>query len=541
MARSGAPEPIYSVTGPSVSVTKDGGNTFNRPLTLGYAPPTFQSIAFPPTSWSQVAVQNNNVYVIWDSFLPTPLGNPNTVSLAFSRSVDGGGSFGKAITLGNPVCNDGSGCFAAQVAAAGSGVYAAWADDGDNIVQPGNRIRFVSSMNSGQDFTQPADVTAGLLGGFSSHPKMAVTDRNVYLTWLVVNAPLCTPGGLVLIAGSPVIGQGVLFGNAISLNEPPPPPVGQPCQPLTSDAGPGEQEITAQGNTFYAVWSATTSGPTRGVYFTSGSPNSYGGVDFTTPLLISSSAGNAAVPQVAVDGSDIYIVWQDTLSGAILLSTSTDGGRTWNGGQSTQPGRPISVSNTPGPSQAPQLVAAGGNAYIVWADGTPGNQCIRLAGAAPTANGPTIQTSLIMNPVTTFGSNSPRITESGGQIYVTWWDNSIWLRASQPVSIALTLPPDQDVVTVKQGVDAKTIVEAHLLAGFAQPISFSAVASSLPLFAGPIALSPSSCIPAGITSSCTVAVDIPTSAATLPKTYNTDHCCPAKLFHQPGTPAESVS
>lgn len=505
--------------GPSLSVSANAGTTFNSPLVLGFPPLSGQQGAFYP----QIAVQNNYVYSIWDSFDGEPMGAPNAVSLAFSTSSDSGSTFNAPATLGHPLCSGGNECNRPQIATLDSNVYAVWGDDGDSalILRKGWRIWLVSSENNGQTFTSPVDVTNGLNTGFASNPRIAVSDNNVFVTWININSAPCDPGGLLLKPGLFTPGQGVQFGTITSLNEPPtqacPPP------PLTSDLAPNEQQIVSNANNFYAVWTANIGPPlpNRGVYFTAGSINSFGGISFSPPMVIGGNSGNPAVPQIALDGSNIYVVWQDNSSGAILLSTSTDGGQHWNGSSNNQPGPPLVVSNTLGPPQAPQIVAGGGNAYVVWADGTPGNACIRLAGVTATPNGPALQTSLIMNPLTTFGGNSPKIAESGGQVYVIWWDNNIMFRGSQPVSFILTFSSGQSNISVGEGVDAKTTIAVDLLSGFAQPISFSALPPTLPIGAGPIVFNPPSCLPTGTPPVCTTSVDIPTSAATQPNTYNT--------------------
>jgi hypothetical protein len=75
---------------------------------------------------------------------------------------------------------------------------------------------------------------------------------------------------------------------------------------------------------------------------------------------------NSIIPVItsSEDGKDVYVLWQDDLTktGAtdIFFRKSNDYGNTF--------GDSINLSDTPGISRLAQMVALGGNLYVVWSD-----------------------------------------------------------------------------------------------------------------------------------------------------------------------------
>ncbi len=78
---------------------------------------------------------------------------------------------------------------------------------------------------------------------------------------------------------------------------------------------------------------------------------------------------------MAIDGSNIYIVWSDNTYGnrEIVMKRSSDGGATW----STQ-----RFTNIAGSSSNPSIEVDGSNIYVVWHDDTYGNNEIFLKRSA---------------------------------------------------------------------------------------------------------------------------------------------------------------
>ncbi len=97
------------------------------------------------------------------------------------------------------------------------------------------------------------------------------------------------------------------------------------------------------------------------------------GLTLGTEVNLSNNVGLSQQQQIATSGSDIHVVWTDAFSGKILYSKSTDGGTTFNGGS---PGTPIILSTTSGQNQNPQIAVSGSNVYVIWNNATSGNSDI---------------------------------------------------------------------------------------------------------------------------------------------------------------------
>jgi hypothetical protein len=90
--------------------------------------------------------------------------------------------------------------------------------------------------------------------------------------------------------------------------------------------------IGVSSDTVHVVWADRYSSTKGAVYYTQ-SPDS--GLTWSTPIAISDTAGNAWNPAIAVNGSNIHVVWRviDPLNNAHRASWYThsfDGGNTWS-------------------------------------------------------------------------------------------------------------------------------------------------------------------------------------------------------------------
>ena len=91
-----------------------------------------------------------------------------------------------------------------------------------------------------------------------------------------------------------------------------------------------------------------------------------GGQTFSAPKNISNNTGISRVPQLAVSGNNVYVIWEDNTPGNfdIFLAVSTDGGQTFSA--------PKNISNNAGDSFDANITALGNNVYISWKDNTSG-------------------------------------------------------------------------------------------------------------------------------------------------------------------------
>ena len=91
---------------------------------------------------------------------------------------------------------------------------------------------------------------------------------------------------------------------------------------------------------------------------------------------MSNNTGNSFRPQIATSGNNVYVTWDDTISGNadIFFAVSNNNGTSF--------GTPINLSNNTGFSQIPQIAVIGNNVYTTWQDTTPGNTDIFVITSA---------------------------------------------------------------------------------------------------------------------------------------------------------------
>src|SRR5438270_12301037 len=98
---------------------------------------------------------------------------------------------------------------------------------------------------------------------------------------------------------------------------------------------------------------------------------------FCHSTIISRSPRKSFVPQIAVSGSNVYVVWgmssgnnynnkSGTGNSNIFFRSSTDNGTTF--------GNAINLSHdNNGTSSSPKIAVSGSNVYVVWSDSITGN------------------------------------------------------------------------------------------------------------------------------------------------------------------------
>ena len=325
----------------------------------------------------QIATAGNNVYVIWFD------GTPGNNEIFFAASNNNGTSFGTPINLSN---NTGF-SVVPQIAAIGNNVYVTWQDD----ETPGNAdIFFAASNNNGTSFSTPINLSNNT--GSSGQPQIAVSDNNVYVTWIDN-----TPGNAdIFFAASN--NNGTSFSTPINLSN----NIGTSFSP----------QIATLGNNVYVTWRDNTPG-NDDIFFAASNNN---GTSFGTPINLSNNTGSSFSPQIAAIGNNVYVTWGDITPGNadILFAASNNNGTSFS--------TPINLSNNTGSSFSPQIAAIGNNVYVTWIDNTPGNADIFFA--ASNNNGTSFSTPINLSN-NTGGSFNPQIAASGNNnVYVTWEDDT---------------------------------------------------------------------------------------------------------------------
>ena len=147
----------------------DGGKNFKNITNLSNT----ISISERPT----ITAYDNNVYVIWIEDIQ------NETNILFRKSTDGGNTFDQTIHLGSsghakvPVLPKG-------IAAFGDNVYVVWrhlTEDGET-----GSILLRSSKDAGNTFGEAIKISGN--AAFTSSPKVATSNNNVYVVWDTIYA-----------------------------------------------------------------------------------------------------------------------------------------------------------------------------------------------------------------------------------------------------------------------------------------------------------------------------------------------------------------
>lgn len=137
-------------------------------------------------------------------------------------------------------------------------------------------------------------------------------------------------------------------------------------------------------------------------------------VVFENATNLTNNERDSVYGQVAASGSDVYVIWQDSISGRnydIFITKSVDSGTSF--------GTPLNLSNNIGFSEHPQLSASGGSVYAVWADNTPGNREVLFSRS--TDNGTSFEGSRNLSNDAS-DSHNQEMAAFADNVYVVWAD-----------------------------------------------------------------------------------------------------------------------
>ncbi|HKU50029.1 MAG TPA: sialidase family protein [Nitrososphaera sp.] len=181
-------------------------------------------------------------------------------------------------------------------------------------------------------------------------------------------------------------------------------------------ANPGNSfgpQIAVSGSNVYVIWTQLNADASLADVFFRGSTDN--GVTWGSKIKISSSGTNTnfGTPHIATSGSNVYITWQDTGADDVFFRRSTDEGASWKS--------IVNLSDNTGQSSDPQVAASGSTVYVVWYDRTPGNYEILLERSND--GGGTWED---VQNISNNGGDSfdPQITVSDSYTYIVWRDSS---------------------------------------------------------------------------------------------------------------------
>ncbi|MFQ5969793.1 MAG: sialidase family protein [Nitrososphaerales archaeon] len=325
----------------------------------------------------KIAVSGSNVYVVWEDFTP---GNWN---ILFRASTDNGASFGNIVNVSNTAEESGR----AQIAVSDSNVYVVWQD----FTARKFDILFRASTDNGASFgnTVKLNNDAGFLSDprRSDPPQIAVSGSSIYVVWV--------DSGEVFFTGSK--DNGASFSSAIELSN--------------NAAFNGvffRPQIAVSGSSIYVVW--VDSGE---VFFTGSKDN---GASFSSTFNLSTASKNATAPKrsdlpdIAVSGSSVYVVWVDYIPGNydIFLRASKDNGASFSSA--------IELTKIAALSDLPHIAVSGSNVYVMWVDFNLGHG-LDMFFRASKDNGATFGSAVNLSRNIAFAALPP-IAVSGSNVYV---------------------------------------------------------------------------------------------------------------------------
>jgi hypothetical protein len=358
----------------------DGGLSFSKAINIS------DNAGF--SQHPQIAVSGSKVYLAWTDDTSA------NKQILFRMSSDEGTSFGKTIKL-----SDGLGeSYNQEISAYGNNVYIVWenkcsntnhvrdtsstntidinndikgtSDAGDkySIENFDDRILFKASTDGGNSFKNEKIITTRVGGVAQMYPKITASGNDVYLTWSL-GMPTSRAQDRVNDYQINAIDreQGIFFTKSSDSGE----SFTKIIKVNSRSSHAGESQIAASGNKVYIVWSGNSDNLIpNDLFFIKSTDN---GNSFTTESSLSKKSSLNA--ELAVNGNNVYIIWQDFLrptNQEILIKKSSDGGETFTDTSTN-------ISNNKGTSECPSISISQNVIYTLWEDDTPGNHEIYFA------------------------------------------------------------------------------------------------------------------------------------------------------------------
>ena len=353
------------------------------------------------SQWARISSSGNHVYCVWHDYR-SPTGS---VDIYFNYSSDNGQTWQSDQHIDASAAD--SSMYPA-VASTGNFVYAAWQDN-----RSGNEdIYFNRSTNNGLTWGTPIRIDLGDSPGAnnSTYARLACQGNNVYCMWKDMRT-----GGTYLPYFNYSTNNGATW-QAISIQ-------------LSQGSGywcqlPLRGGLECTGSYVYACW--VDDRDSTGIYQVFFDRSTNNGVNWGSDIRVSDSGITCYNPSMDVQGSYVYIGWEDNrLTGStsddIFFDYSPDNGLTW---QTPDIG---SVDLAAGiPAIAVDIKSDGNYVYATWYDS-------RRFGMGPgdiyfnrsTNNGAVWQTDARINTGTQpFGlqNNYPVMSAGNGYVNIGWAD-----------------------------------------------------------------------------------------------------------------------
>jgi hypothetical protein len=328
----------------------------------------------------QIALYNNNLYVVWSD---DSTGNGD---IYFKRSVDNGTTFGSVENLSNSPGNSTD----PQIALYNNNLYVVWSDD-----STGNGdIYFKRSVDNGSTFDTVNNISKNNTGS-SSDPQIGTSSNNVYVVWTDTSSSKSE------IYYRQSIDGGVKFGGLKEISK---------TKSINGEFALYPQ-IIAFGNNVFIAWQDKVLGGNE-IFFRASID---GGNKFTGIKNLSrNNTGDSITPVLAANANNTLVVWSDTSPGKseILLRSSLDNGNTFGGVKN--------ISWNEGSSYDPQIAISGRNLYVLWEDNSQGGLTFDLIFRASSDGGRNFAEKQNIARYLGESSDYGQIVIGGNNVYVVW-------------------------------------------------------------------------------------------------------------------------
>ncbi|MFL6315557.1 MAG: sialidase family protein, partial [Nitrososphaeraceae archaeon] len=288
----------------------------------------------------------------------------------------------------------------------------------------------VSPSNTAGNFTTPLDLN-NTAGNFTTPLDLNNTAGNFSGAPNQLNN-FTSPAGNPQ-EGAPAGNEGGLGPNNQSLANqatpnmnntiPPPKPVIFTKNLSNNSGTSSEQKVATSGSNVYVAWEDTSSGANSDILFARSGNNGATFGNVTTNL--SNNTGESTNPRIAAFRNNVYVAWEDysllnSIKNQILFSRSTNNGMTFD--------NTIRLSNNTGESTNPKIAAFRNNVYVAWEDTSAGANSDIAFTRSPN-NGATFGNVINVNAIT--GQPlpgqplNPQIFASGSNVYIAWTNHNV--------------------------------------------------------------------------------------------------------------------
>ena len=343
----------------------------------------------------RLAASQNNVYAVWEENYRS-----NINRIMFTKSVNRGETFSSPINLTSDKIDSET----PSISAFGKNVYVVWADNSTGNFD----IFLVKSENCGNTFSKPINLSND--PGVSYFPRIASSGINAtYIVWTDNSS------GIYNILFTKSAGSS---GNTFN----------RPVM-LTKDNNKGVSNfpniaVSRNNNSVYVVWShknntdfdpsnTTNQTQTYDVFFTRSTDS---GDTFSKPINLSNDPSNSQSASIAVSRNDsVNIAWTDNFIGTyeVFFTKSIDDGSTFS--------KAMVISSNVARALSPSISTYENNIYAVWNDNTFGNPEVFITQSVDSGSTFSMPININNDPGV---SDLAQITSGhGGDLYLVWQDN----------------------------------------------------------------------------------------------------------------------